>query len=71
MRLCCTVTKESLKIDHIVDRLGYATMQQDFDWRNVIFSNEAVVSTVLPICIAVMATDTMNTSWQDFTGRVM
>ena len=27
-----------------MDRLAYATIWQDFDWRNVIFSNEAVVS---------------------------
>ena len=39
-----TATKERLKIDHIVDRLAYATIRQDLDWRNVIFSEEAVVS---------------------------
>ena len=39
-----TVTKKHLKVDHIVDRLAYATIRQDFDWRNVIFSDEAVVS---------------------------
>ena len=38
-----TATKEYLKIDHIVDRLAYATTRQDFDWRNVIFSDEVVV----------------------------
>ncbi|PSN49263.1 hypothetical protein C0J52_08196 [Blattella germanica] len=39
-----TATKEHLKIEHIVDRLAYATIRQDFDWRNVIFSDEVVVS---------------------------
>ena len=39
-----TATKENLKIDRIMDRLAYATIRQDFDWRNVIFSDEAVVS---------------------------
>ena len=29
---------------HIMDRLAYATIRQNFDWRNVIFSDEAVVS---------------------------
>ena len=39
-----TATKERLKIYHIEDRLAYAIIRQDFDWRNVIFSDEAVVS---------------------------
>ncbi|PSN30770.1 hypothetical protein C0J52_27174, partial [Blattella germanica] len=39
-----TATKEHLKIEHIVDRLAYATIRQNFDWRNVIFSDEVVVS---------------------------
>ena len=39
-----TVMKEHLKIEHIEDRLPYATIRQDFNWRNVIFSDEAVVS---------------------------
>ncbi|PSN30693.1 hypothetical protein C0J52_24913 [Blattella germanica] len=39
-----TATKEHLKIEHIVDRLAYGTIRQDFDWRNVIFSDEVVVS---------------------------
>ena len=39
-----TATKEHLKIDHIVDRQVFAIIRQDFDWRNVIFSDEAVVS---------------------------
>ena len=39
-----TATKEHLKIYHIVDRPAYATIRQDFDWRNVVFSDEEVVS---------------------------
>ena len=39
-----TATKEHLKIDHIVNRPAYATIRQDFDWRNVIFYDEEVVS---------------------------
>ena len=39
-----TATKEHLKIDRIVDSLAYATIRQDFDWRNVIYSDEVVVS---------------------------
>ena len=39
-----TATKEHLKIDHIVDRLADATIRQDFDWRNVICSNEVFFS---------------------------
>ena len=39
-----TATKEHLKFYHIVDRLAYATIRQDFDWTNVIFSDEVVVS---------------------------
>ena len=39
-----TATKERLQIYHIEDRLGYANIQQDFDWRKVLFSDEAVVS---------------------------
>ena len=38
-----TAIKEHLKIDHIVDHLAYA-IWQDLDWRNVIFSDEVVVS---------------------------
>ena len=56
-----------------MDRLAYATICQDFDWRNVIFSDEAVVSSgnySPPACFILMATDTMNTSWQDFAGWV-
>ncbi|PSN48601.1 hypothetical protein C0J52_22213 [Blattella germanica] len=37
-------TKEHLKIEHIVDRLADGTIRQDFEWRNVIFSDEVVVS---------------------------
>ena len=39
-----TATKGHLKIDRIVDRPAYDTIRQDFDWRNVICSDEAVVS---------------------------
>ena len=49
-----TARKEYLKIDHIVDRLAYATIRQDFDWRYVIFSDEVVFSSGnygLPACI--------------------
>ena len=42
-----TATKEHLKIDHIVDRLAYATIRQEFHWRNIIFSEETVVSNVI------------------------
>ena len=38
-----TATKKHLKIHHIVDRVAYATIRQDFDWRNVICPDEAVV----------------------------
>ena len=45
-----------------MDRLAYGTIQQDFDWRNAIFSNEAVVSSGNygpTTCIVVMVSDTM------------
>ncbi|KAJ4435127.1 hypothetical protein ANN_23703 [Periplaneta americana] len=31
-------------MEDAVDRLAYATLRQDFDWRNVIFSDEVIVS---------------------------
>ena len=63
----------SFTVCHIEDRLAYATIRKDFDWRNVIFYDEAVVSSeimVLPACIVLMATDTINASWQHFAGWV-
>ena len=44
LRSCQTATREHLKIYHIEDRLVYATIRQDFNWRTVIFSDKAVVS---------------------------
>ncbi|KAJ4430681.1 hypothetical protein ANN_19272 [Periplaneta americana] len=38
------VGRENLTKEHAVDRLAYATLRQDFDWRNVIFSDEVIVS---------------------------
>ncbi|KAJ4442847.1 hypothetical protein ANN_04440 [Periplaneta americana] len=36
--------REHLMLEHAVDRLAYATLRQNFDWRNIIFSDEVIVS---------------------------
>ncbi|KAJ4430218.1 hypothetical protein ANN_22429 [Periplaneta americana] len=62
------VRREHLTMGHAVDRLAYATLRQDFDWRNVIFSDEVIVSSSNDgpsLVIVWMATDTMNASWND------
>ncbi|KAJ4428346.1 hypothetical protein ANN_24365 [Periplaneta americana] len=38
------VRREHLTMDHAVDRVAYATLRQNFDWRNFIFSDEVIVS---------------------------
>ncbi|KAJ4437813.1 hypothetical protein ANN_13751 [Periplaneta americana] len=36
--------RRAVRMEHAVDRLAYATLRQDFDWRNVIFSDQVIVS---------------------------
>ncbi|KAJ4442961.1 hypothetical protein ANN_04563 [Periplaneta americana] len=58
-----TVRREHLAMEYALDRLAYATLRQDFYWRNVIFSDEIIVSSNndgLALVYRMDATDRMN-----------